>query len=182
MSTSYLFSDISSTSQPETIQIQNSGFLAWDQFFHLMERKYSYPTKLKLVIASVRRRKSEKGQSDRSGTEIVNSGSLVAKRVRSGLESLLELWFHHLKIVISLSVPWAIKDTYHNCHTKERFLYKVLLTELAYSKHPVNLSYDWASVVSTVALDSSKGRGCSDQQKAREKLRIYRLHLVSSVF
>lgn len=50
---------------------------------------------------SVRRSKSEKGQSDRLGTEIVNSGSLVAKKVGSGLESLLELWFHHLKIVIS---------------------------------------------------------------------------------
>lgn len=49
-------------------------------------------------------------------------------------------------------------------------MYKALITELAYSKHPVKLSYYWASVVTTVALDRSEGRGCSDQQKAPEKL------------
>lgn len=104
----------------------------------------------------VRRSKSEKGWSDRLGTEIVNSGSesysrglgklyyIVAKKVGSGLESLIGIMVWSLKNyncrqIISVLIPWAVKNTV-TATPRRGYMYKALITELAYSKHPVNLS------------------------------------------
>lgn len=80
----------------------------------------------------------------------------------SGLESLIGIWFHPFKIIIAgrlllCQFPELLMILTVTATLKRGHMYKALITELAYSKHPVNISYSWAFV--TMALDSWRGKG-----------------------